>query len=58
MIRSAFLPVCCGNRQTDEIRRESPWTMVFADDLAICGGEQGAGGEDLLGEGWRYKGPS
>lgn len=37
MIRSAFLLVCCGNRQTDEIRRESPWTMMFADDLAIFG---------------------
>ena len=24
------------NRLMDEVRRESPWTMVFADDIVIC----------------------
>ena len=24
------------DRLTDEVRRESPWTMLFADDIVIC----------------------
>ena len=25
------------DRMTNEIREEAPWTMMFADDIAICG---------------------
>ena len=25
------------DRMTDEIREEAPWTMMFADDIVICG---------------------
>ena len=32
------------DRLTDEVRQESLWTMVFADDLVIC--EQGAAGKN------------
>ena len=24
------------NRLTDQVRREPPWTMLFADDIVIC----------------------
>ena len=24
------------DRLTDEVRQESPWTMMFADDIVIC----------------------
>ena len=24
------------DRITDEVRREPPWTMLFADDIVIC----------------------
>ena len=24
------------DRLTDEVRREPPWTMLFADDIVIC----------------------
>ena len=31
------VPVCNDmNRLTDEVRREPPWTMLFADDIVIC----------------------
>ena len=33
---SPFLFVVIMDRLTDEIRRELPWTMLFADDIVIC----------------------
>ena len=36
---SAFSPFLCAaimDRLTDEVRREPPWTMLFADDIVIC----------------------
>ena len=27
---------CCGDKLTDEVRQESPWTAMFADDTVIC----------------------
>lgn len=24
------------DRLTDEVRRDSPWTMTFADDIVVC----------------------
>ena len=33
---SPFLFVMMMDRLTDEVRRELPWTMVFADDIVIC----------------------
>ena len=31
------VPVCCDyGWLTDEVRREPPWTMLFADDIVIC----------------------
>ena len=38
-----FLFVMVMNRLTDEVRQESPWTMMSADDIVICS-EQRAGG--------------
>ena len=32
-----FLFVVIMDRLTDEVRREPPWTMMFADDIGICG---------------------
>ena len=40
---SPFLFAIVMDRLTDEVRREAPWTMMFADDIVICGGEKGAG---------------
>ena len=31
-----FLFAVIMDRLTDEIRREPPWTMLFADDIVIC----------------------
>ena len=31
-----FLFAVIMNRLTDEVRREPPWTMLFADDIVIC----------------------
>lgn len=36
----------------DDVRQDSPWTMMFADDIVICS-ENGAEVEDKL-ERWRY----
>ena len=33
---SPFLFAVIMDRITDEVRREPPWTMLFADDIAIC----------------------
>ena len=33
---SPFLFLVIMNRITDEVRREPPWTMLFADDIVIC----------------------
>lgn len=33
------------SRLTDEVREESPWTVMFADDIMIFS-EFGAGGQD------------
>ena len=37
---------------TDEIRQESPWTMMFADDIVICSDSRQQMEEHL--ESWRY----
>ncbi|XP_065674134.1 uncharacterized protein LOC136091078 [Hydra vulgaris] len=33
---SPFLFAIVMNRMTDKVRQESPWTMMFADDILIC----------------------
>ena len=33
---SPFLFAVTMDRLTDEVRREPPWTMLFADDIVIC----------------------
>ena len=33
---SSFLFAVIMDRLTDEVRRELPWTMLFADDIVIC----------------------
>ena len=33
---SPFLFAVIMDRQTDKVRREPPWTMLFADDIVIC----------------------
>ena len=33
---SPFLFAVIMDRLTNEVRRESPWTMLFADDIVIC----------------------
>ena len=33
---SPFLFAVIMDRLTDEVRREPPWTMLFADDIVIC----------------------
>lgn len=33
---SPFLLAIVTDRMTDEVRRESLWTVVFADDIVIC----------------------
>ena len=35
-VLSPFLFVVIMDRLTDEVRREPPWTMLFADDIVIC----------------------
>ena len=38
---SPFLFAVIMDRLTDEVRREPPWTMLFADDIVICEGRSG-----------------
>ena len=40
------------DRLTDEVRRESPWTMLFADDIVIC--EETREEVERKLEYWRY----
>ena len=35
-VLSPFLFAVIMDRQTDEVRREPPWTMLFANDIVIC----------------------
>ena len=37
---------------TNEVREKSPWTMMFADDIVICGETREEVGANL--ERWRY----
>lgn len=37
---SPFLFAVVIDRLTDDVRQESSWAMVFADDIMICGGRQ------------------
>ena len=49
---SPFLFVMVMDRLTDEIRQESPWTMMFADDIVICSESREQAEASL--ERWRY----
>ena len=49
---SPFLFAVIMDRLTDEVRRESPWTMLFADDIVIC--EETREEVDQKLECWRY----
>ena len=49
---SPFLFALLMDRLTDEVRQESPWNMMFADDIVICG-ETKEDVEVSL-EGWRH----
>ena len=49
---SPFLFAVIINRLTDEIGREPPWTMLFADDIVIC--EETTKKVERRLESWRY----
>ena len=49
---SPFLFAVIMDRLTDEVRRESPWTMLFADDIAIC--EETKEEVERRLESWKY----
>ena len=49
---SPFLFAVIMNRLTDEVRREPPWTMLFADDIVIC--EETREEVERKLESWRY----
>ena len=44
---SLFLFAMVMNRLTNEVRLESPWTMMFADDIVICSESRGQEEENL-----------
>ena len=47
-----FLFAVIMNRLADEVRREPPWTMLFADDIVIC--EETREEVEQRLESWRY----
>ena len=47
-----FLIALIMDRLTDEVRRETPWTMLFADDIVIC--EETREEVEWRIESWRY----
>ncbi|RDD63985.1 hypothetical protein DU478_22590, partial [Thalassococcus profundi] len=49
---SPFLFAVVMDRLTDEVRKESPWTMMFADDIVICSENREQVEESL--ERWRF----
>ena len=49
---SLFLFAMIMDRLTDEVRREPPWTMLFADDIVIC--KQTMEEVEQRLESWRY----
>ena len=49
---SPFLFAVIIFRLTDEVRREPPWTMLFADDIVIC--EETSDEVERRLESWRY----
>ena len=49
---SPFLFAVIMDRLTDEVRRELPWTMLFADDIVIC--EETREEVEQRLESWRY----
>ena len=49
---SPFLFAVIMDRLTDEVRREPPWTMLFADDIVIC--EKTREEAERRLESWRY----
>ena len=49
---SPFLFAVIMDRLTDEVRREPPWTMLFADDIVIC--EETREEMERRLESWRY----
>ena len=49
---SPFLFAVIMDRLTDEVRREPPWTMLFADDIVIC--EETREEVEQRLESWKY----
>ena len=49
---SPFLFAVIMDRLTDEVRREPPWTMLFADDIVIC--EETREEVERRLQSWRY----
>ena len=49
---SPFLFAVIMDRLTDEVRREPPWTMLFADDIVIC--ERTREEVERILEFWKY----
>ena len=50
---SPFLFAMVMDGLTDEVGQESPWTMIFADDIVICSESKEQVEEKL--ERWRYE---